>query len=244
MRHLVHGLLVVLAIFAVAVHHPSDGERHQTSDPIPALWEQAVHPPLPAGAMAAAANGPPSSNCPLMTALDVNHPYPLTSVENGVSFDIDADGDLEQVAWTVAGSEVAFLAVDRDNDGRITSGRELPGVRNRQNALMTLAATDAAGANRRAVIDSENPLFFRLLLWTDVNHNGLSEAAEIRPANDVVSEIGLSFAKQHRRDRHGNESRYRGYVHVRTAPGPNPATSREADMTRLRPAYEVCLATR
>ena len=61
-------------------------------------------------------------------------------------FDVDADGDLDEVAWTEAGTDVAFLALDRDGDGRISSGQELigdrtvPGARNGVRALTELAA--------------------------------------------------------------------------------------------------------
>ena len=53
--------------------------------------------------------------------------FRLTSPAAGVAFDIDADGDLEHVSWTEHDAEVAFLAIDVDQDGRITSGKELFG---------------------------------------------------------------------------------------------------------------------
>ena len=46
---------------------------------------------------------------------------------NGVSFDLDADGQCEAIGWTRADSDVALLAIDRNGDGRITSGEELFG---------------------------------------------------------------------------------------------------------------------
>ena len=50
-------------------------------------------------------------NCPLIIATDKRQDYKLTSVEEGVPFDLNADGRLEQVAWTVADQEVAFLRI-------------------------------------------------------------------------------------------------------------------------------------
>ena len=67
-----------------------------------------------------------SLNCPLIvdTARDG---YKLTSVDNGVRFDLNADGVLEQVAWTRRDSDDAFLALDRNGNGRIDDGGELFG---------------------------------------------------------------------------------------------------------------------
>ena len=40
-------------------------------------------------------------------------------------FDLDANGVAEWVSWAASGD--GFLAMDRDGDGKITSGRELFG---------------------------------------------------------------------------------------------------------------------
>lgn len=51
----------------------------------------------------------------------------LTDAESGVDFDLDADGVAERVAWTHAGADDGFLALDRDHNGSIDSGSELFG---------------------------------------------------------------------------------------------------------------------
>ena len=48
--------------------------------------------------------------------------YQLTSVANGVKFDLIGDGRRRQVAWTAQGTRNAFLALDWDGDGKIDSG--------------------------------------------------------------------------------------------------------------------------
>ena len=56
--------------------------------------------------------------------------YHLTSVEDGVQFDLDGDGQAEQIAWTRVdedGSVDAWLACDRNGNGWIDDGTELWG---------------------------------------------------------------------------------------------------------------------
>jgi hypothetical protein len=159
--------------------------------------------------------------------------FRLTAPEDGVAFDIDGDGTTDRVAWTEAGAEVAFLALDTDGDGRITSGRELfgshmvPGVTNGCNAL--LRAFEASGAPRSASVHAGHELYRRLLLWVDRNHDGRSQRDELRPASDTVTAIGLGFTKMRGWDAHGNRVRWDGWL------------EREQ---RIRPYYEVVLSVR
>jgi hypothetical protein len=257
MRRVAFGLFVLLTMLVITERRLSDGWSHRAKDPTPELWEPAQHAartpgqPLvePSSPGIATATHATPANCGMVMSVHYRTRHTFTSIEQGVTFDIDGDGDADRVSWTEAGSDIAFLALDVNGDGRITSGRELvgahavAGARNGPTALIALAA-DAAGGERRGVVDSENPLFFKLLLWTDANHNGVGETAELRSAHQVLSGIGLGFQFQHRKDRHGNESRYRGFVHVRTAPGLNAITSSQDDIDRRRPMYDVCLVAR
>ncbi len=53
--------------------------------------------------------------------------------------------------------------------------------------------------------------------------------------------IGLGYQRHRRMDSHGNQSRFRGFVHVRTAAGKNMPMTAEDDHARVRHMYEVCL---
>src|SRR5579864_6636690 len=53
--------------------------------------------------------------------------FHLTSAQDGVVFDILADGHPIQISWTAAGSGNAFLALDRNHNGKIDDGNELFG---------------------------------------------------------------------------------------------------------------------
>ena len=173
--------------------------------------------------------------------------YRLTSVADGVRFDIDADSQAEQLSWTERGTPVAFLAIDRDGDGAITSGRELfgrhtrPGSANGFSALADINM-DTNGAVARGSVNADDPLLAKLLLWTDANHNGTSERSELRPAGEAFSDIGLGYQPQHGSDLFGNRFIFEGWAHVRTAPGRNSAASAEEDVQRRRRIYSVCFA--
>ena len=242
---------VALAILFVAEIRLSRSEPHPSEPPPLALWENAQPPGRPSLSPVVSQSGRgltvtyagPTTNCPTVISTDPHSRYTLTAVQDGVLFDIDADGDLERVAWTEPATDVAFLAFDQDGDGRITSGRELigdrtlPGITNGVTALIRLATHEGTWGR----LDSDNPLFAKLLLWRDANHNGRSEPSELRPAGDELSAIGLGLQPERRLDSHGNQSRFRGFVHVRTGPGTNTPTSAQDDRARRRYMYDVCL---
>lgn len=246
-------VLVAILLFEQRVADPIRSKR--SAEPVPAAWSATEHEEWSAQRASAEAlaggrlfgrYGSELRSCPFVLSPDPDSPYAFTSVAGGVRFDIDDDGEPERVSWTERGSDVAFLAFDRDGDGRIASGAELisdraqPGSGNGANALVALAA-EALG-DRRAFIDASHPLFARLWLWTDANHDGISTAEELRPVRDSIVAIGLGFTRHHLEDRHGNHSRFRGWVSMRTGPGAINPSALWADTARRRFMYEVCLA--
>jgi hypothetical protein len=152
--------------------------------------------------------------------------YKLTSVEDGVAFDLDGNGTLEQIAWTRADSDDAFLALDRNGNGRIDDGTELfgnytpayadrrqPRTPNGFEALRFLEGPDFGVSRADRRIDARDQAFGRLLLWTDANHNGISEPEELRPAHAAgIAAIGTDYTEKRRVDRFGNEFRQKGQL--------------------------------
>lgn len=143
--------------------------------------------------------------------------YRLTDLEGGVHFDLDGDGEIEHVSWTVADTDDAWLALDRNGNGAIDDGTELFGDATEQpfseepNGFEALAVFDRpeAGGDGDGQITAADAVYGDLLLWLDRNHDGISQAAELTGLAEAgVVAIELDYHASHRRDRHGNQFRY------------------------------------
>ena len=64
---------------------------------------------------------------PLVLTLD-GSPVHLTDAAGGVGFDLTGDGVGERVAWTRPATRAAFLVLDLDGDGAITTAAEMLGM--------------------------------------------------------------------------------------------------------------------
>lgn len=181
--------------------------------------------------------------------IDVNDDgYQLTSPTAGVRFDLRGNGNREQVAWTAADSDDAFLAIDENHNGVVDSGRELfAGVLGPPNGFSTLAAYNGfrtvddlkMGRNRAAtgILTPADAVFAMLLLWTDRNHNGMSEENELESlAHAGFTKIYLGYEDISQLDSFGNLFRYEGKASRRTQNGVE--VLRRATAIRLRPAAQ------
>jgi hypothetical protein len=113
------------------------------------------------------------------------------SLAYGVHFDVNADGTLDQLAWTTG--EDGFLAYDLDGSGKIENGTELftPNFAGSHYAdgLSALASLDS---NSDGSIDASDAAFNDLLVWQDANHDGISDTTELSSLTDFgIAAISL-----------------------------------------------------
>lgn len=153
--------------------------------------------------------------------------FEFTSLEGGVTFDIDADGEPERTSWTRRGRHEAFLAFDRNGNGSIDDASELFGnltpsiggfvPRHGYNVLFEY---EIEFGNGNEWVEPSDSLYHLLVLWFDRNHNGRSEPQELRSLADAgVLSIFTTPRLTLDRDEHGNKLLYRATAYRRDLHG-------------------------
>jgi hypothetical protein len=199
------------------------GTYPNCQDPPPVYPCNSFQPSQPANSCPYTIDTLACSSSPVL--IDINgNGFSMTNDVFGVAFDINGDGVKEQLSWTSANSDDAWLALDRNNNGFIDSGKELfgnftaqtsPPAGEERNGFLALALLDrfSKGGNEDGVIDAADNIFSSLLLWQDLNHNGISEANELHSLPELgITGLDLDYKESKRTDEFGNQFRYRAKV--------------------------------
>ena len=124
----------------------------------------------------------------------------LTSHTKGARFDLLGNGTPVNTAFVTGGD--AFLAIDRNGNGTIDSGKELFGEQN--GAAHGFAELAKLDSNGDGVINRLDDDFDKLVLFRD-NGNGRTEEGELISLKDAgIAEIGLRYRNVSQRAAGGN----------------------------------------
>jgi hypothetical protein len=219
--------------FITAVADDSTAEGH--SNAICVQGPPPPDPPPPGGGGCDGRMLNVAEDCSPIVINFENGDYRLTGRNSPVLFDMRGNGHPLLMGWTAAGADEAFLWLDRNHNGKVTSGAELFGnftpLKNGRMAINGFEALAEFDANRDGIIDDRDPIWSRLMLWRDLNHNALSESSEVSPldASDVTA-IDLDDHWTGRHDQWGNAFRYKSLISIR---------NRSGHAVRKQPVYDI-----
>ena len=150
---------------------------------------------------------------PIMLDLDGNGVNSTSLSNSGAFFDLDANGFAENAGWVSAGD--GLLVLDRNNNGRIDSGRELFGnttvLANGQTAANGFEALSELDTNSDGTVDASDSSFADLKIWKDANGDGFSMPDELIALADAgVQSIGVGYTDSNFVDSGGNQHRQVG----------------------------------
>ncbi|MCR8685691.1 hypothetical protein CUREO10432_09090, partial [Campylobacter ureolyticus] len=124
-----------------------------------------------------------------------------SAIDSLTHFDHNNDSLREKTAWIDSGD--SFLALDKNNNGLIDNGAELFGNHTitdtsypyipsgRTNGFEALKLYDDNGDG---IINMQDKVFDKLLLWNDINKDGLSQSDELSYLkNSNIAAISLDY---------------------------------------------------
>jgi len=151
----------------------------------------------------------------ILDFMSVGKPMFKGVAESNVKFDLDGNGRAERTGWMAGYRDVGLLALDLNNNGIIDDGSELFGEgtvinstgKKGKDGYTALAQYDS---NRDGVIDRNDKVFSKLVVWFDRNHDGKTNSDELVSLSSTgVTKVGLNFKRMAGEDRfvNGNELR-------------------------------------
>lgn len=140
----------------------------------------------------------------------------LSSQEKGILFDVTGDGVADSISWVTNADDVA-LVLDKNHNGQIDGIHELfgnntigPDGHTADNGFETLEKYDF---NHDRRINSSDPIFAFLQIWSDENRNGMSEEGELKTLLSLgIESIDLNYVQMNEIDGYGNQTNQRSVV--------------------------------
>jgi len=120
---------------------------------------------------------------PVVIDLDGDGVELVARTASKVRFDVAGDGQAVRTGWV--GADDAFLALDRNGDGQITSGAEISFVGDLQGAVSDLEGLRAFDSNENGFLDAGDARFGEFRVWQDKNQDGVSQADELHSLSDL-----------------------------------------------------------
>jgi hypothetical protein len=72
------------------------------------------------------------------------------------------------------------------------------------------------GGNGDGVIDEQDAVFSKLVLWIDDNHDGISQPSELHGLSEFgIHSLSISYFESRKTDEFGNQFRYKARVNPR-----------------------------
>lgn len=133
---------------------------------------------------------------PLIIHLANTEKIDFTTLDEGVNFDLDNNNFKEKTAWTK--NDDGFLAIDLNGDGIINNGGELLGDR----FIMPDGSISSKGfeallsldEDNNNIIDKNDTVFDKLLVWVDSKNKGETDNNELTPLKELdVAYIDLNY---------------------------------------------------
>ena len=122
---------------------------------------------------------------PVVIDLDGDGVELVDRASSSVRFDVAGSGQAVRTGWV--GADDAFLALDRNGDGKITTGAEISFVGDLEGAVSDLEGLRAFDSNENGFLDAGDARFDEFKVWQDSNQDGVSQADELHG----LSELGF-----------------------------------------------------
>lgn len=136
-----------------------------------------------------------------------------TQGHQGVLFDHNKDGIETATGWVA--SDDGLLVIDLNSDGIINNGGELFGdntlLKDGSNAAHGYAVLKEFDSNTDGVVDAKDENFDKLLVWRDLNQDGISQEGELftlAPLN--IQSLNVTYQDTNTRLGNGNTIEQKG----------------------------------